>query len=62
MTRSITLLLALTALGRWQSGATQLGYRDHGNGRFFALEADWQDSENYWKAASTNLMRALISW
>ena len=52
----------ITPLGAWASGAVQLGYRDRGQGRVFALDADWQDSERYWRASSSALMGALITW
>ncbi len=52
----------LTPLGAWQSGRVQFGYRDLGQGRVFAVEADWQDNENSWQASSTALMGAMITW
>ena len=52
----------ITPLGAWQSGQVQLGYRDLGRGRVFALDADWQDSQDTWRPASTALMGAMITW
>jgi hypothetical protein len=52
----------ITPLGAWASGAVQLGYRDLGQGRVFALDADWQDSSGRWLASSSALMGSLITW
>ena len=59
---SVSNFPGITPLGAWAGGAVQLGYRDLGQGRVFALEADWQDSENYWRASSNALMGAMITW
>ena len=52
----------ITPLGAWASGAVQLGYRDLGQGRVFALDADWQDRDNGWRNESAALMGAMITW
>ena len=59
---SVGNFAGITPLGAWQSGQVQLGYRDLGQGRVFALDADWQDSDNSWTPASTALMGAMITW
>ena len=59
---SVSEFPGITPLGAWDSGAVQLGYRDLGQGRVFAVDADWQDNSDSWRPESTALMRAMVTW
>ena len=37
----------ITRLGGWDANSTSLAYVDHGRGRLWLVEADWQDGEDH---------------
>ncbi len=51
----------ITPLGGWDANNVQLGYRDHGAGRVWVVEADWQDRERQFTDISRDLMAYMIS-
>ena len=51
----------ITPLGGWDAVNVQLGYRDHGAGRVWIAEADWQDREAAMTDVSRDLMAYMIS-
>jgi len=52
----------ITPLGGWDANTVSLAYRDRGRGRAWLVEADWQDTDAQWIAASDDLMRSMVSW
>jgi len=50
----------IVPLGGWNEGTVSLAYRDIGVGRFWLVEADWQDNQDSFTAASAALMRAIL--
>lgn len=50
----------IVRLGGWDANSTSLAYRDLGAGRVWLVEADWQDNQAEFNAASRQIMRHMI--
>ncbi|MCB9544261.1 MAG: hypothetical protein H6706_00030 [Myxococcales bacterium] len=50
----------MVRLGGWDADSTSLAYVDVGLGRLYLVEADWQDGEESFNAASRQLLRYMI--
>ena len=50
----------ITPLGGWDADTVSLAYIDVGQGRFWLVEADWQDRDVGWDDDSQFLMQYMI--
>ena len=50
----------ITRLGGWDDISVSLAYIDHGDGRLWLVESDWQDNDVGFTAESLALMHAMI--
>ncbi len=56
----MTAFPGIVRLGGWDGQTTSLAYRELGFGRVWLVEADWQDGEAGFTAASVQLMRHMV--
>jgi hypothetical protein len=54
-------LPGVTPIVGWNSTNVAVAYRRSSLGRFWAVDVDWQDDENYWLANSSRLMGYMIT-
>ena len=53
----------ITALGGWSAETVSLAYRDHGAGRLWLVEGDWQDNQadaDAFNASTQQIMRSIL--